>query len=85
LAQEEERQAAFAPAAVEEAGGASVAMVDNELNVGRSSMEIYAEAREVMAGNTAAAQTMEQGTGGDAASAISAASFQSALAHHIDD
>lgn len=49
MTQEEERQAAFAPEAIEEAGGTSVAMVDDEPNVGRLSMEIYAEAREVTA------------------------------------
>jgi hypothetical protein len=84
LTQEEERRATLAPEVIEEAGGRSVVMmVDDEPNVGRLSKEMHAEAREVTAGNTAAAQTMGQGTGDDAASAKSAASFQSALAHHV--
>jgi hypothetical protein len=60
-------------------------MVNDEPNVSRLSMEIHAEAREVTAGITAAAQTMEEGTGDDTASAISAASFRLALARHVDD
>jgi len=48
LTQEGERQAALAPEVIEEAGGTSVAMVEDEPNVGRLSMEIHAEAREVL-------------------------------------
>ena len=48
-----------------------VMMVDDEPNVGRLPKEMHTEAREVTAGNTAPAQTMEQGTGDDAASASS--------------
>ena len=55
-----------------EAGGTSVVMmVDSQSNVDRLAKEMHGETREVTAGNTAAAQTMEQGRGDDAESAAS--------------
>jgi hypothetical protein len=83
--EEEERRTTLTSEIID-AGGTSVAMMaDNVPNESRP-FEMNAEAREVTAGNTATARTTEQGTGGDAASAVSTpASFQSARSDCVDD
>jgi hypothetical protein len=84
LTQEEEIRANDAPEVIVEAGDTNVVpMVDDQPNKGRLSdegilpKEMHAEAREVTAGDTAAAQNMERGTGDDAASSVSFRSCES--------